>query len=66
MYYFYKEETGEIVKKEHQYNSEVLDGDIIPIDKDDQTYLLVHIPNTSFGWDVSVISSYKAKEGYEK
>lgn len=66
MYYFYKEDTGEIVQRKHQYNSEALDGLIVPTESDDRAYLLVHIPNRSFGWDVSIVESYKIKKGYEK
>lgn len=66
MYYFYYVETGEVTTRQHEFNSEAMDGEIILIDENDLCTLLIHTPNKKFSWDVKIVSKLAAKDGLEK
>lgn len=66
MPYFYDEETYKVIYKEHLYNAEALNGLISLLEDNASVYLLVHIPNKKFGWDVYISSEYFAAEGFSE
>lgn len=49
MYYFVDEETYEVVLKKHQFNTELINGQISPLSSQEECYLIAHIPNTKRG-----------------
>lgn len=66
MPYFKKEYNGEIVYRKHEFNAEVLNGEIIKIEDNHDCLIIAHYPNKQFGWNVAPLENIEPEKGLEK
>lgn len=55
-----------VVEREHQFNAEYLDGNLILLDKSTPSYIVQHIPNNSASLDVKRLAIISASLGLDK
>ena len=66
MPYFKNTDDQTIVWRDHEYNSEYLNGYLELVNDSDQCVILRHIPNKRWGYDVVTLKTTSAEEGFEE